>query len=335
MKLLNIPRQSDLEQLTLRGSEYKIRNLAAPLPNSMTPEDYQKGELMVISHPGWVRVGLLPKDLLSVDYYINRIIHLLNKGGVQKYKNSRELELLRIQLAKGALLSMGGVTYLQEELKTETAIDFAINRDMPVILTVPCDTESHRQYGAVENQSNTFVPYINAQIMRAKKVYVLPTFPDCGRVIGDELQGSQGNVDFAFSESGSRTFGAVLSHPWRKVYFAGGQLRNCLATTIGYFVKQKHVELIDDFCFSSESKRLTNDTEHLIQICRSALPLLADPKKEERTRSALLKLLHPFSPISMRMNDYSEIFKVFNYYGLRKDNCQENPDSQIRVVHIQ
>ncbi|MDP3882277.1 MAG: hypothetical protein Q8Q31_05360 [Nanoarchaeota archaeon] len=333
MKLLASSGQNTLESRVLvRDTAYRIRNIAAPLPSAMTPEDYERGEIMVISHPGWRRTALAAESMCNANDFIDMVQDILKKRGIHKHLNSRDLSFFNNQLAKLAFLRFDRLKYFYEELKTESALDLAREKDIPVILTVPCEELGSHDYLAIESPTVGFVPYLNGQIMRGQRTYVLPTYPLSGRILGDDGNGLEESLEFESSEKGRKIFGGILEYSWKNIYFAGGQIKNCLRGTMSYFAKKKNIRLIDDYCFTS--KNGFNGTFDLAEISISAISLLLNPRFEKKARQALLKLFEPFDPLQMRAREYQRVFRVFNTCGLRTDNYQGNPDSQVRIVKL-
>ncbi len=331
MKLLVLPEETEKLPLMVRDENYLIRNISAPVPNAMQRSDFDRGEIMIVSHPGWRRCGMDSRSSLSISCFSKELLKILEGYRYLRNLDCRENLLLRDQIVKLAFIELGVMKYFYEELKVENALDFAFERKLPVVMTIPCEFESHCRYSALEHLTNKFASYINYRIMNGQSIYVLPTYPSEGKIIGDDGERFEDSLDFPASSKGKSLFGKLLEYPWNKIYFAGGQINSCLRTTLGYFFKKENINIVDNFCFGSDDTKYPEISEDLEYLCSRKVVYLANPRKEKRIRNVLLKVLDSCYSIEHRWDEYASIFNVFNIYGLRKDNSQNNPNSQVRV----
>lgn len=317
MKLLE-DRKSNGEclDLALRNEHYKIENIAAPLPTAMTPEDFARNELIVISHPGWARACLNAKGKAHTESYANnpRLIQLLKERRGIENLDPDTLQKLKDDLVKYNFFNRLFPGYFHEELKSEVALDFARARKIPVIMTVPCESYEKSNYVVSNHSSVNFVSYINRQILSHSSTYVIPTMSNNGCLIGQEEHIWEDLVSSIDSEDCISLFGNVLKHKWDNIFFAGGAIHGCLLSTLGYFVKNNNVNLINSLCYSSEG-RTRKYPRSILDVCFDSIGIVSDDRNGSSARFKLLKALRPFDDQEARDKEYRFVRGIFNEYG--------------------
>lgn len=298
-----------------RNNDYRINNIAAPLPTAMTPSDYEKGKAMVVSHPGWHRYSLFPKYAVGYAQEMD-VMRTEMEDIVQDPCCSPKMrEALMVQLSQ-VYWNLRNELYLYNELKIESALEAATRSHIPIIMTVPCiyletGGKNVPRFQADDNLARDFVPYVNHCVQERSSVYVLPTMLNRGFMAGDGGRTDKDARTYARTAEGKELFGKCATFPWNTVFAVGGYVDGCLGATLSYFTNAQQFEFIDDFCFHDPRQTLTTSPEMYNLISTAMTKLHISPKKQT-IRNSLLQMMRPQDVFRQPLERYKKVSYLGN-----------------------
>lgn len=325
MRLLaekGVTTNGECRSLMRRSEHYQIVDLAVPLPTAMSSKDFGCGEFMLISHPGWRRCSCDPESREKLIEFYNAFVDRAAEVRLFKGLSDGDSSFLKSQIMKMFFITQRP-RYFYEELQFETALDFAMERNMPVVLTVPCSEEffgSQYRYRLRDNFAGGYADYIHERVRGVPSVYAIPTKETCGVVIDeqgttwkiiDKKLSWEGDVYFENGKVSSQLFGRLLNHEWEKIYVAGGAIGYCLQGTLGYFVKNSgKIVLLDDFCHPNDKSTIEFD-EELREFVGLSSRFLSRKRDEKRTRQILFKMLRGLEGGTKKIKEYRIVAHLF------------------------
>lgn len=324
METLEIEARTKLEP-AVNGEA--IQGIRAGFPSAMPREQAQADEIMLISHPGWSRY-CFRKDNLSVFDFFKRKYKEITIPALEKQQSFDE-HFSDIQLFKDLLSVSEGFEYILEELRIEMAVQFAKEKGIPVILTIPCNSgmrNSEVKY-TVHNNFH-FTDYINNLIGDSNKFYVLPTRSNKGIIQWDFSETIQQAADFHRTGMGREIFGELLDKTDREVFVAGGQLGACLENTVLYFGSQSKINFLDTAIYTGYD--IPKLSEEDLGVAKGLIAKLHIRQREPESREALLKVLEKYDmPVEERNTLYQRMANALGkVLGPTSDYTSE-PKSEI------
>ena len=289
---------------------YPIRDISAPSPRDMTEKHKDSEAALVISHMGWQRYCLDAKSAKAYHLFQKAFFRSFNSGPAPIVK---DMEFLKVQLTKQLLFGTKTYEYLFEELALEELLEHSSQKDIPTVITIPSKSLGNNGQLVVRDclLVDNYVAYINSRIKGKSNIYVLPTVAMEGRILGDRQRTLEKAVNFTTTDLGNELLGKLLNK--KTIYFAGGAIGACMKATLAYFTQSDNIILLDGYSFPR--KRELNPSQEAIDRIEKIMPFLYTQKKEEETRSEILKLLRKFDNKEQRKEDYRDISLLFRDIG--------------------
>jgi len=348
MKLLaqkSVAANGECKTLMRRGEHYLIANLTLPIAAAMTEKDFESRDMMLLSHPGWRRCSFSSELTEMVKLFYRKFMELVDKDRTFSGMAPRDREFLRSQVVKNAFTLLEP-NYLYEELQFEMALQWASNRNMPMVMTVACEEEPRgavHRYRLANDFEGGYADYLNTRVRGMEHIYVIPTTESSGIAIDEKqtrwkmkepMEGWSGTHSLHPEEGvSSQMFGKLLTHRWDTIYVGGGAIAHCMRGMLGYFITNpSRIRLVDDFCYPNNKKPIAFD-EELKETVRKAMARLFKETSEPRMRFGLFKMLRGLESGTKKTEEYLELFGMFNSLGIKKDSMPGG-DSHLDIVHL-
>lgn len=213
-------------------------------------------ECIVISHPGWDRLRFGETNLFGI------ISNGYFKSEYSKMPLEQKVEM--VKMAYG--FSQENFHALRSELLLEELISHGIEKDIPVVLTVPSYIENNKIV-ALDNEYSLFLDYFK-RISDSDNIYIFPTTSGTGMSVFEDIDDNSPFIDqlnSVYEDPEKNPFSKSFRYNgWEKVYFAGGEITRCLFGTSMYFLKSNlDIDFLGDYMIPAKKRCRVPFKSHL------------------------------------------------------------------------
>ena len=236
---------------------------------------------------------------------------------------------------------------LHAEIASEEALAQAASKKLPIVITVP--TEVSRAFGKlrlkVAGDAPCFESYLSELIRKTPNMYLLPTLPSSGALIGyteqrkAALLSTYGLLEYSDTAIGRRFYDPLCRPRVIEVLCAGGYLDGCLTNTVTPLLGQVEVSIVEHLAISQRHRRI-QDGEVEYSLRQIDIPEGEHPRiralsrllDTTPTRDARRELLRIFIEKAGVANNYTPLTHA-EHHAIRhrlRESMAHIPDTYVR-----